>query len=279
MFWQALRNELIKLFSRGRSYIAFGAVVFIVGAIHLALWVDGENFLNFQTSNLRDQFLFEGNLLNGNLSAYIILTALLVHIPFLIALVTGDLLAGEAAGGTIRFLLIRPIRRSTLVAAKFATALIYSTLLVLVMALLSGLMGSWLLGSGDLFVVRDTLVLFDASDVSWRMLGAYTFSILGMATVASLSFLFSAITDNAVTPILLTMVIIIAFMILSSIDLSLFKAMKPFFFTTYMNGWKLFFEDPFSWARVAQYGGALLLHVVIFFAFTQWYVQRKDILS
>jgi ABC-2 type transport system permease protein len=147
------------------------------------------------------------------------------------------------------------------------------------MALLSLTSGILLFGKGDLFVVRDTIYIFSENDVLWRLIASFGFSILGMSTVASLAFLFSSFTDNSVTPIILTMVIIIAFMILSSIDLSIFKLIKPFFFTTYMNNWRLLFEEPFNLSKLINSSLILVFHIALFFGISAWNFTKKDILS
>ncbi|MDZ7776879.1 MAG: ABC transporter permease subunit [Bacteroidales bacterium] len=56
-----------------------------------------------------------------------------IHIPFLVALVTGDLLAGEANAGTFRLLLIRPVSRTQLLTAKFLAGWIYMLSLMVFM--------------------------------------------------------------------------------------------------------------------------------------------------
>ena len=81
-----MQTELYKIFRKGRSYIGFGAIAFIVIVIQIALFVDGESYLELGTQSLKDSFTFQGNLLNGYLSVFIILSSLWVHIPFLIKL-------------------------------------------------------------------------------------------------------------------------------------------------------------------------------------------------
>jgi ABC-2 type transport system permease protein len=213
------KTEIWRLFRKGRSYIGFGAVSFIIIVIQIALVIDGEPYLNVGLQSLRDSFVFSGNLLNGYLSVYLILTGLWVHVPFLIALVTGDLIAGEASSGTLRLLLSRPVRRSALLAGKFSAAVFYVLMMIVIMAALSLGLGYLTLGTGDLMVMRDTIYIFPEDDVLWRFLSAFAFSILSMTTVAALTFMFSAFADNGVTPIIITMSIIIAFLILSAIDL------------------------------------------------------------
>jgi ABC-2 type transport system permease protein len=279
LFLNLVQTELYKIFRKGRSYIGFGAIAFIVIVIQIALFVDGESYLELGTQSLKDSFTFQGNLLNGYLSVFIILSSLWVHIPFLIALVAGDLIAGEAAAGTLRILLIRPISRTQIIWAKFTAVLIYVLAIVVFMAALSIGTGLLIFGEGDLFVMKDMLYIFDSSDSLWRILASFAFSFLSMSMVASLAFMLSAVVDSSLGPIIMTMSIIIVFMIVSSIDLSIFRAVKPFMFTTYMGAWREFFSDPVDWHKVNTAVVALVAHIFIFLGFTTWYFKRKDILT
>jgi ABC-2 type transport system permease protein len=279
LFLNLVQTELYKIFRKGRSYIGFGAIAFIVIVIQIALFVDGESYLELGTQSLKDSFTFQGNLLNGYLSVFIILSSLWVHIPFLIALVAGDLIAGEAAAGTLRILLIRPISRTQIVVAKFTAILIYVLAIVLFMAALSIGTGLLIFGEGDLFVMKDMLYIFESSDSLWRILASFVFSFLSMSMVASLAFMLSALVDSSLGPIIMTMSIIIVFMIVSSIDLSIFRAVKPFMFTTYMGAWREFFSDPVDWQKVYTASIALISHIFIFLGFTIWHFKRKDILT
>lgn len=279
LFLNLVRAELYKIFRKGRSYIGFGAIAFIVFVIQIALFVDGESYLELGTQSLKESFTFQGNLLNGYLSVFIILSSLWVHIPFLIALVAGDLIAGEAAAGTLRILLIRPISRTQIISAKFTAILIYVLAIVVFMAVLSIGTGLLIFGEGDLFVMKDMLYIFESSDVMWRIVASFAFSFLSMSMVASLAFMLSALVDSSLGPIIMTMSIIIVFMIVSSIDLSIFRAVKPFMFTSYMGAWREFFSDPVDWHKVYKASFALLAHIFIFLGFTIMYFKRKDILT
>jgi ABC-2 type transport system permease protein len=271
------QTEVYKLFRKGKSYIGFGAVAFIIVVINIALAVDGESYLNLGTQTLKDSFLFQGNLLNGYLSVYIILSSLWVHIPFLIALVTGDLLAGEGSTGTYRLLLTRPLSRHSIVAGKFIAATVYVLAMIISMAVLSIGMGLMVFGKGDLFVMKDIIYIFNEDDSMWRIMFAFGFSFFSMATVAAITFMFSAFTENPITPIIITMSMIIAFMIVSAIDLSVFRAAKPFMFTTYMGSWREFFSDPVDWHKVRHALMVLVLHIVVCLGITHYYFKRKDI--
>ena len=276
---QVIRTELFKIFRKGRSYIGFGAIAFIIIVIQIALYVDGESFLELSTQNLKDSFTFQGNLLNGYLSVFIILSSLWVHIPFLIALVAGDLISGEATSGTLRLILTRPVSRTKIVLGKFTAMLIYVLAIVAFMAALSIGTGLLIFGKGDLFVMKDMVYIFESTDVMWRIVSAFVFSFFSMSTVAALAFMLSALVDSSLGPIIMTMSIIIVFMIVSSIDLSIFRAVKPFMFTTYMGAWREFFGDPVDWNKIRLSLFALSAHTLIFVGFTNWYFGKKDILT
>ncbi|MGB8320456.1 MAG: ABC transporter permease, partial [Ignavibacteriaceae bacterium] len=140
--------ELYKIFKKWRTYIGFLAIAVLIPVIQIAMLIEGEKSLNFMTRNLQESFVFVGNLLNGYLITYLILGSLYVHIPFLIALVAGDLLAGEATAGTYRILITRPVSRIKLVTSKFAAGLIYSYSLIFWLALISLGLGIIIFGTG-----------------------------------------------------------------------------------------------------------------------------------
>ena len=258
--------ELYKIFKKWRTYIGFIAIAVLIPVIQIAMLVEGERSLDFMTRNLQQSFVFVGNLLNAYLVSYLILNALAVHIPFLVALVTGDLLAGEATAGTYRVLITRPVSRMKLVTSKFFAGIIYTTLLVLWLSILSLGLGLIIFGPGELIVVKPTtVIIFARSDVLWRFLLAYGFAILSMSVVASLAFLFSALVENAIGPIITTMAVIIVFIIISAIQINIFQAIGPYLFTTYMLSWRLFFDDPVNVSEILKSVAVLLGHIIVFY--------------
>lgn len=274
-----IRIELFKIFRKWRTYIGFIAIGILVPLLQATFWFEGSTFLDSALHSLKDQFLFNGNLLNGYFLGRLLLNALFVHIPFLIVLVGGDLLAGEAAAGTTRILLTRPVSRFQIITSKFAAGIIYTFLLLLWLALLS-LGGSILIfGSGELIVIRSQILIIAANDVLWRLLAAYAFAFLSMSAVLSLSFLFSSLVENAIGPIVGTLAVIIIFSILSALPLNSLEALKPFLFTTHLDKWMEFMNKPADYTAIFTSGGILLLHIIGFYLLTLFIFSRKDILS
>lgn len=280
MTFKIVKIELYKIFKKWRTYIGFIAIGLLVMIVQTAMYFEGQNSIEYITRNLKQSFLLVGNLLNTYFVSYIILNALVVHVPFLIALVAGDLLAGEATAGTYRMLISRPVSRMQIVTGKFIAGLGYTTLLIFWLALVSLGFGFILFGTGELIVMKSgVIIIFDTGDILWRFLLAYGYAVLAMSVVCSLAYLFSSLVENAIGPIISTMAVIIIFLIVSTIDIDIFRSIKPFLFTNYILSWKEFFNDPPESYEIIKSGLILLLHTVIFFSATAIIFKRKDILS
>src|SRR4051812_7371771 len=118
MFIAHLKNELWKLFGKKRTYIGFGAFVFVQIVMLLMF-----RYTRWQS--------FAERVLSGNgylASEYIsALTVAVIMVwpqsfllmPLYVALVGGDLVAKEAEDGTLRMILSRPISRSRLLGVKW----------------------------------------------------------------------------------------------------------------------------------------------------------------
>lgn len=272
--------ELYKIFKKWRTYIGFIAIGLLVPLIHIAMIIEGSRTLNFMTQNIQESFVFVGNLLNGYFVSYLTLSSLAIHIPFLVTLVAGDLLAGEATSGTYRLLVSRPVSRTSIVISKFLAGMIYTSLLILWLSIVSLGLGIIIFGVGELLVISsDTLIIFKQSDILWRFLLGYGFATLGMTVVAALAFFFSSLVENAIGPIISTMAVIIVFLVISALQIEFFSVIRPYLFTNYIMSWRLFFDDPIDTQEVIKSAAILLVHIAVFFTAALIIFKRKDILT
>lgn len=290
--WSLIKIELFKIFRRPRTFIAFLAIAAIVGLIQMGFYVDGDDYINFGMQALTESFSVEGRVLNGYLMAYIILQTLLVHVPLLIALVSGDMISGEANMGTLRLLLTKPVSRGQLITAKFLASSIYTLLLLIWMAIWT-LFGSMLLfGTDDMVIMKSEVVTqVLESDVLWRYVAAFVFASLAMITVSSLAFFLSIFAENSIGPIIASMSIVIVFTILNTLNLPLFNVVRPFLFTSHILGWKGFFDVQMNAdneqivgsienvGAIMKSAGILVAHILFFWLGSIWAFRRKDILS
>jgi ABC-2 type transport system permease protein len=272
-------NEILKTGSKWRTYIGFIAVGVVVPLVEFGLKAEGGSLMRNMTRGLGDDFLIVGNLFNAYFITYFIMNSLWIHVPFLISLVAGDQLAGEATGGTFRLMLIHPPSRSRILAAKYMTTLLYTLSLVAFLALLALGLGLALFGTGDLLVPGRTLTIIPGSEVPWRLTLTFGLGIWSMWCVASLAFLFSSLVENAIGPIIGTMAVIIVFLVVSTTQISLFEAIRPYLFTTYFNVWQKVMEQPVPWSEIAWHAGYLGLYSIGFYIVTWYIFVTKDVLS
>jgi len=280
MFFKSTYNELIKIIAKPRSYLGLAAITLIVGLILLAMKLDGGMYISLLTSPFEESLTFEGNLLNGNLVGFIILQMLIIHVPLLIAFVTGDLVSGEAAMGTIRMLLTKPVSRTKILLSKYLAGCIYTFFVLVWLAFMAIIMGKWLFGIGDLMVLKsDGLVVLQQEDVAWRFFFGFAIAFLSMVMIATLSLTFSCFSENSIGPIVSTMGIIILFTIIGTIEVPLFDTIRPYLFTTHMAAWRFMFDKPLLLNELWFSLTVLLAHIFVLLGIALYKFQRKDILS
>jgi len=278
MWMPLLRAELYKIFKKPRTYLGFGVIAAVTLVIQLAMYANGQSFVDFVLQGIQEQFDVEGNILNGYLVTYIILNLLLAQVPLLVALVAGDALAGEAGAGTLRLLLTRPIGRTRLVLAKFTASSIYAILLLLWLAVIGLGLSLLVFGRGDMLnFTADRLIMLLSDDIFWRYLGAFGFAALALITISTLALFFSAMAANAIGPIVSTMGVIILMTIITNLELPLFQAIKPFLFTTHMVAWKGFFNEPVPYGAMLQSALIMLAYILVLLGATIFVFKRKDI--
>jgi ABC-2 type transport system permease protein len=276
--WQLTKIELFKIFSKPRSYIGFSAVAAIAIVIQIALYADGKSYWDFLIQSLDESFQIENLTFNGNMVCFILLQALIVQMPLLVALVSGDAISGEAAAGTIRSLLTKPVSRSKILWAKLLANEIYTFLLVLWLGILAWVVSLAIFGSGDLVVLKsDSLTIIRSADSAWRFIAAFGIAFLSLSVVVTLALLLSVFSENSIAPIIITMSIIILFTIIGTFDLPVFNQLKPFLFTTHMIIWRNLFDNPLPTEQIFVSIGVLVLHIVLFLAITFYHFKRKDI--
>lgn len=275
-----LRIELYKIFHRPRTYISFLIMTAVTFLIQLAMYVDGDTFVSFALQGVGEQFAISGNVLNGYLITYLVLQSLLIHIPLLVALVAGDVLAGEANSGTMRLLLTKPVSRAGVVLTKYFASLVYAFLLLVWLAVVGLGLSVLVFGTGDMINLKsDAFVMLLENDVMWRYMLAFGFAALAMATVAALSVFLSVFADNSIGPIIGTMGVIVVLTIFANLEIPMFNAVKPYLFTTHMIAWKGFFDNPVPYDAILHSVIMLVVYIVLFITATIIVFNKKDIQS
>lgn len=276
-----VRLEILKLTRRMRSYLGFWALAAMSGLMVLGMALGPPPF----EQSFPQGLVTVGSYLNGGFVAWALLRmATQFFLPLFACVVTGDMISGEAADGTLRAILSRPIKRGSFYTGKFAVSTMYVVALTFFLGITAYLAGNIFLGRGALVTFQEGTMLgaqgihiFGEMDGLIRLIAAYTFASLGVLAVATVAFFLSAIVMNSLGAIGGAMMTLILFQIVGAIDY--FKPIRPFLFTTHIDASNAFFANPIPWADVERSALVLLAYVVVFFTAGLLVFQRKDVLS
>jgi ABC-2 type transport system permease protein len=224
----------------------------LVALIFWGLKSEGEAALQYILQTLDNNFIVNGNILNGYFVTFIILNTLWIHIPVLIVIVTGDLFSSELEGGTIRILLTRPFKRYQLVLVKQLTALIFIVVFLLFWMLITLWPSIILFGRGDLVVIFNGLQILEEKDLLWRFMAAFGFAFLGMGSFAIFSVTISFFTRRSLITILIALGILVISTLVQTLAPSLFKGWESFLLTYHLAQWQLFFYTDIDWGSIQK---------------------------
>jgi ABC-2 type transport system permease protein len=271
-----LRIEFIKLWRKPRTYLGFAGMAGIIGLMFVAMRF-GHPFRHLE-SVLAGRFIMAGSYLNAEFIAHLLLPgAVAALLPLFTAMVFGDLIASEAADGTMRTMLCRPVSRASVGIAKYMTGLVYVLVLTLGTGLVAFLTGWLVFGKGWLLVVSSGTWIFEEPDAIRRLIAAYGMAAASMLAVGSIAFALSSFLSNSNGSIIGAMVVLYGLTIVGEIDY--FDPIKPYLFTSYMDSWRELFVNPIDMSEVWRAVGTMLAYAAAFLALGLAIFQRKDVLS
>jgi len=137
-----IRVELAKLFRRPRTWISMALTCALPFVVAVFIAITHLTPPPGQGSAFLSAVLEDGALYPAAALALI----LPVFLPVAVAVVAGDSIAGEAAAGTLRYLLVRPVGRTRLLVAKLVSVTVYVLLVVLAVTFTAYATGVFLLG-------------------------------------------------------------------------------------------------------------------------------------
>lgn len=276
---KATYYEILKIFNRMRTYIGFATVTLLVPMIMYLAHRFGFDVQDQALRALGDSVMFVGTLVNGLLVSYYLMNVLWVHFPFFIVLVGGDIMAGEAAAGTFRVLMTRPITRFQILTSKFVATFFYTVVIVFYLGIVCIGSGVMIVGGGDLFVFDNGILILSQNEALFRFLIAYGLAVVVQMVVAALTFFFSTIASNGIGPIIGTYAVLVVSLILSVIQIEALETVRPYLFTTYFDVFFAPFADPIPWREIVHKSLYLGGYIIGFYMLSLLVFIRKDILT
>lgn len=274
---QAVYVELYKTFAKPRTYIGMIAILILIGLIQFGFYVNRDDIGGSIRGMLGDSISVENLGLNGNAICYFVLQMLYVHLPIIVALVSGDSISGEMSSGTIRSLMTKPLPRWKIFIAKFFANQLYLFVVVLIIFIFGFLFSRILFGNGDIVVYQDEISILSQSELFSRFIYAIGLSYFSLTVISNLAFLFSSILENSVAPIVLTMVINIAFLIFGSLTFEMFEPIQKILFTEHMSVWSYCFDIRPDISKILHSLLILGIYIFGFLAIAFFNFTQKDI--
>ena len=249
----ALRNELLKLFARKRTYIGFGAFVVVQCAILFLLQLPkAKRAFRQLLENM--SYAFDDYYSGLTLAVLIIMfTVALLGVLYL-ALVAGDVVSKEVEDGTMRMILSRPISRLRLLWVKWVACALYTFVLILFIGLTSLAAGVIYRGGlGKLFVfapLEQLFAVFGTGEGLWRYWRAICFLGLSLQVVSGMAFMFSCFNMKPAAATIVTLSVMFLDFVLHNIPY--FVSIKKWFISYHTACWLRTFQPEVMWWGIAE---------------------------
>ncbi|HEX3789259.1 MAG TPA: DUF2705 family protein [Pseudonocardiaceae bacterium] len=222
---------------------------------------------------------------NGTLYPAAALALILpIFLPIAVATFAGDAVAGEAAHGTLRYLLIRPVGRTRLLLAKLISLIVFVLVAIALVVVTSYLVGIGLFGTGQAAAVGQPGGLTSLSGTALtpaellvRLLAAIGYVLLSMLGVGVIALFLSTVTDSALGAALGTLAVLITSEVLTTLDAA--SSVKSYLPTNYWLAWIDFFRVPIFWTNIDRGLLVQLAYLVVFLGAAWANLTSKDITS
>jgi len=278
--------ELYKMARRPRSYIGFAAFALITFCTMLGLkYGHFSDMSGYQAS--QQGFGMVGDPSNGAFLSWMVVASplsvpiLTMFMPFFVCLVFGEVVAGESTDGTLRTVLARPIRRSSVFTAKVAASLIYALALVYSLGIAGYVFGTAAFGRGGLLATgtfkSPMLVWFSEGAGLARLALGYGLTFVAVVAVGMIAFLISTWLNNALGAIGGAVGLLFTMLIIGEIPY--FKPIADYLFSTHLFVGQKAFLDPIPWREIGGSLACLGTYIIVCFTASLLIFQRKDILT
>lgn len=279
-----VRLEIFKLSRKLRTYLGFGALVGLAGLIVLAVALSDDAGFGVAMPSHLGMF---GSIKNGGFVAWLLLKITSIFLlPLFACVIVGDMISGEAADGTLRSMLSRPISRAGLLSSKFVVSWMYVTALTFFMGIAAYLIGFFALGHGALVVFDEGssaggpglgIYVYQELEGLLRLAGAYAFAVASIMVVASIAFFISIFISNSLGAIGGAMMVYVVFTILGTIPY--FKPIQPYLFTSHMSTMNAILIKDIPWEQVGKSLAVLFVYIIVLFRLGLTIFKQKDVLS
>ena len=275
-----IRNEMRLVFFRRRNLLLLAVVVLFPLLIGIGLKLaapqshGGEGGGGGPASG--GAAFFNQLAGNGVFLTFIALSLLLILVlPVVIAVVSGDSVAGEAGYGTLRYLLTVPAGRTRLLAVKYLTILTWGVVATFIVSAVALLAGVILFPIGPVTLLSGTTVSLAAGLV--RVLFVTLYVCAAMAALGAIGLAISTFTEHAIGAIAAIMILVVASEVVDQIPQ--FATVAPYLPTHWWNSFDSLLRTPLD--TTALWHGLLsfVVYAVVFCAIAWARFTSSDVTS
>src|SRR5579875_893779 len=270
-----LRSELRLVFRRRRNLALLGVVAVIPLIVGIALRLAAPPASGAGSNGNGPPFLDQvaGN---GVFLAFLALTVMLTLVlPLVVAVVSGDSVAGEAGYGTLRYLLAVPAGRTRLLGVKYVTAVAFGLCAVLVITIVSLLCGVALFPTGPVTLLSGSTV--PLAEGLLRLFFGALYVAAGMAALAAIGLAISTFTEHAIGAIAALAVITVASEVADNVPQ--FAAVQPYLPTHWWLMFDSLLRSPIDTTTMLHGLLSFAVYIVLFFSIAWARFTSADITS
>ncbi len=206
-----LRSELGLVFRRRRNLVLLAVLALVPVLIGTAVALSSSSPEAGEGPPFIERIAGNG--------LFLVLTSLVavlpLFLPLAVGVVSGDAVAGEANLGTLRYLLVVPVRRGRLLLVKYGALLAFCLAAALVVAGAGLAAGLALFGGGEVTLLSGATIPF--SSALLRMLAVALYVGVSMAGLAAVGLFVSTLTEVPVAAMATTVGLSVASQVLDTI--------------------------------------------------------------
>jgi ABC-2 type transport system permease protein len=162
---------------------------------------------------------------NGVFLTFVALSLLLILVlPVVISVVSGDAIAGEAGYGTLRYLLTVPAGRTRLLAVKFAAITVWAVTATFIVSVVALLVGVALFGAGPVTLLSGNTV--SLADGLVHVLLVTLYVCAAMTALGAIGLAVSTFTEHSIGAIAAVMILVVASEVVENIPQ--FASVNPY---------------------------------------------------
>ena len=198
-----------------------------------------------------------------------------LFLPLVVAVVSGEAVAGEASSGTLRSLLVVPVSRTRLLLAKFAGIVVYSLAATLTVGLSAIVVGFVLFPTGPVTLLSGNTIALSSALVRVLLVTLYVAAML--AAVAAIGLFVSTLTEVPLAAMATTAILVIVVEILDAIPQ--ISQIHPYLMTNWWLSFGDLVRDPVGMDAMVHGLLVTLAYVAVFGSLAWARLTTRDITS